>query len=116
MAGPDGPVQITDYQYKEHFLHMGEELPQEPEIPPYGVKWWDVFWKLHARRRPGFEFPAPLSYGDIQTFSLLTQTRITPDDVDILTRMDDAYLSAVADGIERKRTREERANKAKGKK
>jgi hypothetical protein len=30
--------------------------------------------------------------------------------------MDDAYLSAVADGIERKRTRDERANKAKGKK
>lgn len=109
LQGKDGPEEITDYQYLEHF---GDPLPEEPEIPTEGVPAWHYFWKLHRRRQPAFEGVAPLSYTDIRNWSEMTRTVISPEEVEYITTIDDAFLQAVSEGRERMRQRKEAREKA----
>ena len=116
MTGPDGEEPITDLQYMEWAYSIDPKAkppPDEPEVPEAGERLWLTFWKLHARRRPGFEFPAPLSYGDFHDWSVTMRQHLSPDEVEVLVQMDDAYLRAVADGMELKRSRDERKQKRK---
>jgi len=118
MAGPEGEEPITDYDYMVWAYEIdpnAKEPPEEPEIPDYGEKLWAIFWKLHARRRPGFESPAPLSYTELAAWAALTREHISPDEVEVITQMDDAYMRAVHEGMELRRERDERRNKQKGK-
>jgi hypothetical protein len=65
---------------------------------------WDWFWQLNARRCPGFDSMAPISYSDIYHWVTLTRTQITPDEIRMLIQLDDAYLQAIS--TERKEQRE----------
>ena len=47
---------------------------------------------------------SPLSYSEIYHWSALTRTQITPDEINMLMQLDDAYLAAV--NTERKEQRE----------
>lgn len=109
VAGQEGPVEITDYEYKQFF---GDPLPEEPEIPEAGALAWHYFWILHRRRQPAFDGLAPLSYGDIRNWSEMTRTVITPEEVEYITTIDDAFLLGVSEGRERKRKRQESRQKA----
>ena len=118
MTGPDGEEPITDMQYMEWAYAIDPKAnppPEEPEIPDYGERLWFAFWKLNSRRGPGFESPAALSYTEMQSWATLTRQRLSPDDVEVLTQMDDAYLRAVHEGQQRRREREERRNQRKQK-
>ena len=109
VQGKDGPVQITDYEYKQHF---GDPLPEEPEIPEAGFLAWHYFWKLHKRRKPAFDGVSPLSYTEIRSWSEMTRTIITPEEVEFITTIDDAFVEGISEGRERQRRRREAREKA----
>lgn len=50
---------------------------------------WGWFWRL-SNRRPGTD---PLSYAEVGEWQRLTCTPVRPEEVEMLMRMDDAYLS-----------------------
>lgn len=110
VQGKDGPVEITDYEYAQHF---GDPLPEDPEIPEAGIQAWLYFWKLNRRRQPAFDGVAPLTYEEIRSWSELTRTFITPEEVEYIITIDDAFLSGVSEGRERHRRRKESREKAK---
>lgn len=59
------------------------------EVPPEGAHLWHWFWSLSNRRRSG---PEALSYAEVGEWQRLTHTPIRPEEVEMLMRMDDAYL------------------------
>ena len=62
------------------------------EIPSEGAHLWHWFWSLSNRRPSG---PEPLSYAEVGEWQRLTHTPIRPEEVEMLMRMDDAYLAEV---------------------
>jgi len=108
--GINGPVEISDLDYA---LHFDDPVPEEPDIPAAGEWPYSFFWKLNSRRRPGFEGISPIAYSEIRNWSELTRTFISPEDVELIICVDDAYLSALAEGRERKRRIEEARSKAR---
>lgn len=101
VIGREGNVEVTREEYNAAF---GVDSPDAPEVPDIVSHVWDWWWKLNARRAPGFDAMAPITYDDIYKWSAITRTPITPSEVDMLIQMDDAYLLAV--GIERKGQRD----------
>lgn len=97
VISKDGQAEVTRAEYNAAF---GVESPDEPEIPDVVMHVWEWWWRLNARRSPGFDAMAPLTYFEIYHWSALTRTQITPDEIGMLIQMDDAYLVAV--GTERK--------------
>lgn len=95
--GKNGQVEVTRFEYNAAF---GVESPDEPEVPGAVTHVWDWWWHLNARRLPGFDAMAPITYSDIYYWSTLTRIQITPDEITMLIQMDNAYLQAV--GEERK--------------
>lgn len=61
-------------------------------VPANGRHVWDWFWQLSARRRSG---PESLSYAEIESWARMTATPVRPEEVDMLTAMDDAYVTEV---------------------
>ena len=73
---------------------------------------WAWWWELNARRPPGFESLAPLSYAELRSWLLLTGRRVAPEEIGWLIAMDNAWLEAIAqerkDKAERDRQEAER--------
>ena len=53
---------------------------------------WEWFWDLSARRKSG---PEALTYAEIGEWQRLTGTAIRPEEVEMLMKMDDAFLADV---------------------
>lgn len=75
-------------------------LPEgDAEPPPAQLGYLLVWWgELSAARAPGMAGPAPIGYGEIESWSRLTGRRLRPWEVDVLRRVDDAFLRSVSDG------------------
>ncbi|MBG58003.1 MAG: hypothetical protein CMK46_06910 [Porticoccus sp.] len=54
---------------------------------------WDHFHELSNQRHSG---PEPLSWGEIESWSRLTGTPVSNDEVSMLIAMDSAYRHAVS--------------------
>ncbi|MFC4729088.1 phage tail assembly chaperone [Coralloluteibacterium thermophilus] len=67
---------------------FGQPAPK-PEIPPPAAHVWGWFWALSNRRRSG---PEPLTYAEVGEWQRLTGTPVRPEEVEMIMRMDDAYL------------------------
>jgi hypothetical protein len=78
----------TRRQRNEKF---GQPAP-DVQIPAEGAHVWHWFWSLSNRRRSG---PEPLSYAEVGEWQRLTHTPIRSEEVEMLMRMDDAYLAEV---------------------
>lgn len=74
------------------------------EVPPEGEHLWEWFWTLSRRRRSG---PEAITFTEIGAWMRATNTRVRPEEIEVLTRMDDAFLKVVrqeqADAAERAR-------------
>ena len=66
-------------------------------------KWW---WELNARRPPGFDNLAPISYSELRSWILLTGKYVAPEEIRWLIQMDNAWLSAIAEERNARRERE----------
>lgn len=94
---------ITRAQYNANF---NAPVPEQPDVPDAVTHVWEWWWQLNARRAPGFESAAPLTYSEIYHWSALTRTQVTAAEIGILIQMDDAYLQAVRDEQRGQRERE----------
>lgn len=84
------------------------ETPEEPEVPYCGqqvLAWW---WELNARRGPGFDTLAPLTYGELESWKTATGRQIvcTPIEAKWLMTMDDAWMGAIAEERKAKQERD----------
>jgi len=95
--------------------HLGVEYDPEPEIPEGFDHLWSFWWQLNSRRQPGFESVTPISWTEICSWAVLTGTQIMPEEVALLVRMDDEFLSVVAEERKAQREREKDQSNDKGK-
>jgi hypothetical protein len=102
ISTKDGQVEVTRAEYNESF---GVEVPEVPEIPDAVSHVWDWWWELNARRAPGGESVAPITFSEIYHWSSLTRTQITPSEIGMMIQMDDAYLRSVAEERKEQRAR-----------
>ena len=68
-----------------------EDYPR-PEIPELGADIWDWFWQLRAAAAYGASGPSPLAYTEIEAWSRLFQTVLTPMEVRLIMALDQQYL------------------------
>lgn len=88
-----------------------DELVQEPEIPEDGEHIWAWFWTLNRRRQHGMNGPQPLAYDEIGAWARMTGEPIMREELHIITDMDDAYLTALANEREAQRVANEKPGK-----
>jgi hypothetical protein len=74
----------------------GVETPVQPELPACAEHVWHWWWELNARRPPGFDSLAPITYGEIDHWISLTRKRVTTREINWLTQMDNAWMTAIA--------------------
>jgi hypothetical protein len=76
---------------------------------------WAWWWELNARRPPGFESLAPLSYGEIHSWILLLGKRVATEEIRWLIQMDNAWMHSIAEERKARRERDkEEADRNKG--
>lgn len=68
--------------------------PPEPEIPEVASYLWDWFWRLSSCRSYGMSSSNPISFLEIAAFSSVTRNIVRPEDAEVISAMDSAYLSA----------------------
>lgn len=91
MGGETATLSLEDF-----WLRYGAVPPPAPPVPPQGEHVFLWFRELSARRHQGFEQPQPISYSEIDVWSRLTQTQIRPEEVRLLTEIDEAYLAELS--------------------
>ena len=83
-----------------------DELNADLESPDQFEWIWDWFWELSSVRRHGPNGPDPISYHDIDVWACLTGNQIRREEIAIIRRMDDAFLSALSEEYREQRERE----------
>ena len=68
------------------------------------------FYQLNSQRPPGFDSPAPISYGEFQAWANLKKTNPRPEEVEALVAMDNAFIQAIHDFRESQREPEKKPN------
>lgn len=89
----DNQIEVTRAEYNQAF---GASVPEQPEIPDAAMHAWLIWWRLNARRPVG-EGINPLPYGEIESFCKLTGTILTPEDMQMIEAMDNAFIGSVAE-------------------
>lgn len=69
-----------------------DELSPEYEPPDAARHVWEWFWDLSSRRKTG---PEAITYAEIGEWQRLTAAHVRPEEVEMLIKMDDAFLSEV---------------------
>jgi len=106
VLSKEGQIEVTRAEYNEAF---GVESPDPPAIPDAVIHVWEWWWQLSARRSSGYDSISPLSYSEIYYWSALTRTQISPIEIDIIVKLDDAYIRAVATERREQRDREKQS-------
>lgn len=89
----DQQIEVTRAEFNQSF---GAEVPESPEIPAEAMHAWLIWWRLNTRR-PAGEGINPLPYGEVESFCKLTGTILTPEDIQMIEAMDNAFIGSVAE-------------------
>jgi len=74
------------------------EAELKPVDVPLGMeRLVDVFWSVNRARQEGQHGPRPISYTELKAFCELTDTPLTPNEVDAVMAMDDTFLKEVSE-------------------
>jgi hypothetical protein len=112
VASRHGPVEVTRQEYNQQ---AGAQTPEQPTVPICGQHIWDWWWELNARRPPGFDSLAPLSYTEILSWIFLTGKALKYTDIGLLIEMDNAWINTIAtERKDRSERDKEKANRNKG--
>ena len=88
------PKEVSRLEYNAAF---GVPPPEDiPGVPECAFHAWEIWWRLNARRPTG-ENQTPISWNEMQAFCAMTGTILTPDDVQMIEALDNAYLIAVSE-------------------
>jgi hypothetical protein len=67
-----------------------------PPFPPALHYVWKAFFRMRRRKGAGFSGPAPLEWSDFDAFVRRSGLNLSPWEVELLERLDDLYLAALA--------------------
>lgn len=56
---------------------------------------WGSFLLLNSARTSGFSGPNPITYQDIQSWMVMTENKLTPQEVDVVKRLDRIYMRVI---------------------
>jgi len=89
---------------------VADELLAELECPPFPMALsyvWQAWVRLRRRTPAGFNGPNPITIEAIDAFIRRTGLRLNPYDVDLIERVDDLYLSKMAEQQASERDRQQ---------
>lgn len=104
----EGPKAITRAEYNRAF---GVAVPPKPEIDECIRYPWTMWARLNNRRPPS-EYITPLSFSEIDAFRRITNESLTPEEVQMIVAVDDAYVRAIAEERDAMRERERESKAA----
>lgn len=108
-----GKEKETRRAYNERF---GQPAGPAIEIPDAGDYIWEWFWSLSGRRGFVDSGMLPLSFTEIDAWARRMRIRVTPDEIEVMTKMDDMMLATHAEEAEIARERAQaQAPRPKGK-
>mgnify|MGYP000406842811 CR=1 FL=1 len=91
--GPDGSsVRDNLEQVKRQTGITPEELIG-PKFPFLMGGIWSAFKSLSNRRNPAFSGVAPITYEQILAWKQLTETPVTPREIEVIGLLDNKYMS-----------------------
>lgn len=82
------------------------ELTEKLATPPFpkALEYlWAIYRRLRRRKAAGMEGVAPIEWADLGGFARLAGFDISPWEVELIERVDDAYLTVMAAQAERER-------------
>ncbi len=71
-----------------------EEL-EGPDFPEVLGNVWSAFVALSNSRNPSFSGVAPITYEQIKAYCEVTHTPLSPQEIDAIKRLDNAYQKAM---------------------
>lgn len=72
---------------------------EPPDFPDDLEHIWSMFLELNECRTNGFSGPNPISYQDIKAWMDLTDTPVTPFEVEGIKRLDKVYVRVTSTKI-----------------
>jgi len=72
--------------------HSLKELETPTEFPNVLANVWSAFCALSNCRSQGFSGPNPISYRDIKDYKELTESPISPKEVNLIRELDGVYM------------------------
>lgn len=104
MAGSD-TSQLAHLRQVEK--SKGIQLVEDDELePPAHLRHvWEWFIELHGRRSSAGYGPNPISYQDLQAWSLLTGSRPRTVEVAMIVAVDDVYMAQVLKQLEKQNSK-----------
>lgn len=84
-------------QVERQIGYPPEELLNPTEFPSLLLYIWSAFIDLNSARTAGFSGPNPLTYTEIKAWKELTDTPLSPWDIQVIKRLDQAYIKATHD-------------------
>lgn len=79
-------------QVRKQIGHAPEGLENPTKFPNLILHIWSVFCVLNSARTAGFSGPNPITYTEIQAWKELTETPLTPWELQVIKRLDQVYL------------------------
>jgi len=69
---------------------------EEEPLPFFAIPMWNIFWALHGGRQvSGMGTYQSLSYVEILAYTQLMQIVLEPWEIEIIKRMDRAFISTI---------------------
>lgn len=81
---------------RDRNIRFGVDPGPEAEVPPIADHIWQWFCDLSACRGHAESGPQPISHQELQAWSRMTGTMITPEEVVVLRAMDKTYVRGVS--------------------
>lgn len=91
---------------REYNARFGQPAGPQVKVPPAGEHVWDWFWKLSGRRQHSESGPLPIGYAEIGAWSQLLDIHTYPDEIETLTKMDEAFMAETSAEMEAVRRRQ----------
>jgi len=89
----------TQPETRNDFLERFGKAAPENDWPEALDYLWDLFWALCAERQDGPNGPQPLTSEQIRAWSQLRRVSLTPEEAELLSGMDQAFLLAHAEEV-----------------
>ena len=82
---------------REFNARFSQPTGPEAEIPDAAIHVWEWFWSLSSRRGFTDSGLQPLAFTEIDAWARRMRIAINPEEIELITAMDDAMLAASAE-------------------
>ena len=91
--GPDGASLRDNLEQVKRQTGITPEELIGPKFPFLMSNVWSAFRSLSNRRNPAFSGVAPITYEQILAWKQLTETPVSPREIEVIGLLDNKYMS-----------------------